>query len=392
MFHQIAFQAFWILIILTPVVSAVTAPIFVLTIGKNSQLLRVDYQNRLALFFGLAVSICVLGLYGYLGAYLPSPAIGNDGKLAVRYLDISKITATFFSSLFFAVCIRLAAKRLKGMGFNRFYSLFGILPIFGPLFLFWLAYTLKEKSVRSSSGNTYIKNSASDGSSTIETGSNLRGRIKRLPSRLVIVTLTVVAAAFSINWFGFLDNIQLISCENTLFKIESKVFEKQNAAARRNGKWQDLDLICDANLEVSTDSIVCNQKFKYQYSEVIPLIHTQETVWLARRRTGETWDECISKPRKGGMLCFLELVNTPDKDLNLSRAAYVKKYSPSVGESFKKEIEHEANGEITIIIDFLTSSWTANYPGKIVEAPANQLMKTTNDGGECKKIRLDEYG
>jgi hypothetical protein len=386
MFHQIAFQAFLILIILTPVASAVTAPIFVLTIGKNSQLLRVDYQNRLALFFGLTVSICVLSLYGYLGAYLPSPATGNDGKLAVRYLDISKITATFFSSLFFAVCIRLAAKRLKGMGFNRFYSLFGILPIFGPLFLFWLAYTVKEKSVRSSRGNIHIKNSVSDGSSRIEPSSNLRERIKRLLSRLVIITLTLVAAAFSINWFGFLDNSQLISCENTLFKIENKIFGKQNAATRRNGKWQDLDIICDANLEVSTDSIVCNQRVKYQYSQVTPLIHTRDTVWLARQEQGKIWDTCISKPRKGGILCFLELVNTADKDLNLSRAAYVKKYSPSIGESFKKEIEHEANGEITFIIDFLTSSWTANYPGKILKSPTNELMNTTKDGGYCKKI------
>ena len=128
-------------LILIPFLATILSILFVFFINRDSFLLRSQYQNRLILLIGSAIVINVLGQLGYLGRPIVLEQLNGKGVTVPFHL----ISTIFIPTIIFAVCIRYAAKRLSGMGYNRFFSLFAVLPVFGPCFLFWLALTVRER-------------------------------------------------------------------------------------------------------------------------------------------------------------------------------------------------------------------------------------------------------
>ena len=95
------------------------------------------------LLIGSALIINILGQAGYLGTPVTIPPILDRAEETVPFHLISIV---FIPAIIFAVCTRYAAKRLKGMGYNRFFSLVAAIPVIGPCFLFWLALTVRERA------------------------------------------------------------------------------------------------------------------------------------------------------------------------------------------------------------------------------------------------------
>tara|TARA_Y100001933_G_C18575197_1_gene387366 strand:- start:140 stop:466 length:327 start_codon:yes stop_codon:yes gene_type:complete len=94
------------------------------------------------ILIGSAVIINILGQAGYLGTPIRIPlSDGRDQTIPIHF-----ISTVFIPVILFAVCTRYAAKRLKGMGYNRFFSLLAVIPVIGPCFLFWLALTIRERA------------------------------------------------------------------------------------------------------------------------------------------------------------------------------------------------------------------------------------------------------
>lgn len=128
-------------LILIPFLSTIFSILLVLFAGRESYLLRSQYQNKLLLLTGAAIIINILGQLGYLGRPITLDQVNGKEITAPFHL----ISTVFIPTMIFAVCVRYAAKRLIGMGYNRFLSLLAVVPVFGPCFLFWLALTVKER-------------------------------------------------------------------------------------------------------------------------------------------------------------------------------------------------------------------------------------------------------
>jgi hypothetical protein len=141
-------------LILIPFFSAIFSILLILFIRKDSYLLRSQYQNRLMLLIGSALIINILGQAGYLGTPITIPT--TDGKNST--LDVHLISTVFIPVLIFALCTRYAAKRLMGMGYNRFNSLFAAIPVIGPCFLFWLALTIDERTSTKADDVSNVRN------------------------------------------------------------------------------------------------------------------------------------------------------------------------------------------------------------------------------------------
>ena len=150
MLQHAIFPVLFIFLFFIPLISMFFSPFLVLFIGKNSELGRTQFQNKLILWLGLAIVISTLGKLGYLGTSIPSPQMADDGNIIINRVNISFISTAFIPGILFSICVRSAAKRLKGMGYNRFLSLLALLPFIGPMLLIWLAFTIRERKLPTS--------------------------------------------------------------------------------------------------------------------------------------------------------------------------------------------------------------------------------------------------
>ena len=134
MLAEILYTTVLSFVIVFPIVALFFAVIPVIFFTKSKTILRQHYQNKLILFFSMgAMTLIFAKLVGAKDQV--SPLVGQ----ALNSFAIS------VPVIFYAVCIYMAAKRLNEMGFSRFYSLIGGLPILGPSALIWLALTIRQK-------------------------------------------------------------------------------------------------------------------------------------------------------------------------------------------------------------------------------------------------------
>ena len=149
MIENMVFPIFIFLIVPIPPVSLLFSFFFVLFIKYNSKLWRSEYQNKLAICLALAILTMLVGRLGWLTFGVPPyiEAISGEVQQNPSAQIIYQLTAQFIPTVLYATGVSLAAKRIKGMGYNRFLSLFGCLPVIGPVLLSWLAFTIREREV-----------------------------------------------------------------------------------------------------------------------------------------------------------------------------------------------------------------------------------------------------
>ena len=127
-----------------PLSSIFLSLFFIIFIRKGSELDRTQYQNKLFLWLGLAIIICVFGKLGYLGTHIQIPISTAGGELQMSSMNIGVFGTVVIPSILYSICVRNAAKRLRGMGYNRFSSVWAVIPLIGPALLIWLAFTISE--------------------------------------------------------------------------------------------------------------------------------------------------------------------------------------------------------------------------------------------------------
>ena len=98
---------------------------------------RIDVQ--------IGIIISIFGKLGYLGTYIPIPRTTDGGELQMSSMNIGFFGTVLIPSILYSICVRNAAKRLRGMGYNRFSSLLTVIPFIGPAVLIWLAFTISKK-------------------------------------------------------------------------------------------------------------------------------------------------------------------------------------------------------------------------------------------------------
>lgn len=149
MLQHAIFPVFMVFMFHIPFTSIFLSPFFIIFIRKGSELDRTQYQNKLFLWLGLAIIISIFGKLGYLGTYLPIPKTTAGGELQMSSMNIGVFGTVVIPSILYSICVRNAAKRLRGMGYNRFSSVWAVIPLIGPALLIWLAFTISEKKQKS---------------------------------------------------------------------------------------------------------------------------------------------------------------------------------------------------------------------------------------------------
>jgi len=132
---------FFLFLVMVPLCSITISPFLVVFNNKNSEIGRSDFQNKLILRLGLTLVFSILGKLGYLG--MPTAAVLPD--MTIVKTNLSIISTVFIPAVLYSFCLRNAGKRLQGMGYSRFFSLLGVLPLAGPMLLVWLALTIRER-------------------------------------------------------------------------------------------------------------------------------------------------------------------------------------------------------------------------------------------------------
>jgi len=150
MLQHAIFPVFMMFLFHIPLVSIFLSPFFIIFIRKGSELDRTQFQNKLFLWLGLAIIICVFGKLGYLGTYIQIPKSTAGGELQMSSMNIGVFGMVVIPSILYSICVRNAAKRLRGMGYNRFSSLLTVIPLIGPAVLIWLAFTISERKQKNS--------------------------------------------------------------------------------------------------------------------------------------------------------------------------------------------------------------------------------------------------
>jgi uncharacterized membrane protein YhaH (DUF805 family) len=145
MLQHAIFPVFMMFMFHIPFTSIFLSPFFIIFIRKGSEIDRTQFQNKLFLWLGLAIIISVFGKLGYLGTYIQIPKTTAGGELQMSSMNIGVIGTVLIPSILYSICVRNAAKRLRGMGYNRFSSLLTVIPFIGPAVLIWLAFTIAEK-------------------------------------------------------------------------------------------------------------------------------------------------------------------------------------------------------------------------------------------------------
>ena len=145
MLQHAIFPVFMMFMFHIPFTSIFLSPFFIVFIRKGSEIDRTQFQNKLFLWLGLAIIISVFGKLGYLGTYIQIPKTTAGGELQMSGMNIGVIGTVLIPSILYSICVRNAAKRLRGMGYNRFSSLLTVIPFIGPAVLIWLAFTIAEK-------------------------------------------------------------------------------------------------------------------------------------------------------------------------------------------------------------------------------------------------------
>jgi len=145
MLQHAIFPVFMMFMFHIPFTSLFLSPFFIIFIRKGSELDRTQFQNKLLIWLGLAIIISIFGKLGYLGTYIPIPRTTDGGELQMSSMNIGFFGTVLIPSILYSICVRNAAKRLLGMGYNRFSSLLTVIPFIGPAVLIWLAFTISKK-------------------------------------------------------------------------------------------------------------------------------------------------------------------------------------------------------------------------------------------------------
>jgi len=119
-------------LLVLPPMSLLVSFFLVLFIKFNGNLLRIKYQNKLALWMVLTFLVLALGRVEY--------------SLELHLLPVVPQVVGVVPFILYSICVANAAKRLQGMNYNKFLGLLGCLPFIGPLILIWLAFTIRERS------------------------------------------------------------------------------------------------------------------------------------------------------------------------------------------------------------------------------------------------------
>ena len=149
MLQHAIFPVFMVFMFHIPFTSIFLSPFFIIFIRKGSELDRTQYQNKLFLWLGLAIIISIFGKLGYLGTHIQIPISTTGGELQMSSMNIGVFGTVVIPSILYSICVRNAAKRLRGMGYNRFSSVWAVIPLIGPALLIWLAFTISEKKQKS---------------------------------------------------------------------------------------------------------------------------------------------------------------------------------------------------------------------------------------------------
>ena len=390
-------QVFWLFMVMIPVSSILLAPFLIIFMKRSNILFRSEYQNRLTLWLGLAFVISILGALGFLGTSIPSTVLTSDGYIAFQQVDISQISIFLIQMILFSNCIRHAAKRLKGMGHNRFAGLFGVLPIIGPMFLIWLAFTIDEKTTEGSA----FKKSKYNQQLSDNIGKKLQTEAegpKRFPNQKLFkrqnlfIGITSIAVLFSANWFGAFKYTQLVDCGGSFLKFENNFIGNSEAYVRKNAQWQNLELMCDVELKLLDSGLICHQAVQYEATEVISKKHTEQSVEATRLVLWDEWNSCRTKVRgPQSPTCFLKSkrkgYQVPDENLDgsaRSQIDYVIQMSPTIGDTYTESFKKNVDGKVEFLIDTLTLSWQSKFPENLITDKNGLLIKHQSKSGACK--------
>ncbi len=121
-------------LITLPLASIFFSFIAVVLPSSKRKMLRADYQTSLIKLTAL-VAIVHIG-FRFLIAHTTSEFV------AMLFPSV----AMLFPAIIYSIMVNAGARRLLGMGYSRFFALFGVLPILGPAALFWLAVSIHQRA------------------------------------------------------------------------------------------------------------------------------------------------------------------------------------------------------------------------------------------------------